>query len=118
MDLVTAFVGNLEVVGNGIVHVTEDQPLNLLIDKNLEMSFEFIVDSENKDARTSSRIEGKKWIWELTNYTNSLGVGLILPTELGMLKERKLYASFFIWTPNEKDGRRIVNYVIYLEKEA
>lgn len=118
MDLVTAFVGNLEVIGNGIVHVNENQPLNLLIDKNLEMSFEFIVDSNNKDSNTTTRIEGNKLIWELTNYTNSLGEGIILPIELGTLKERKMYASFFIWTPNEKETRRIINYAIYLEKEA
>lgn len=119
MDLdVKAFVGNLEVIGNGIVHANSDQPLNLLIGGALEMTFEFKTDNENKEFQTRYRVENNQWIWELINYNNSLGTGVIRPINIGNLKDRRLFASFFIWTPNPNENNRIINYVIYLEKES
>lgn len=115
-SFVTSFVGDLEVIGNGTVHTNNEQRLNLLIDGILEMEFEFLTDNENKDFQTSSRVEGSKWIWVLTNYTSSLGTGVLSPLHIGTLKERKLYASFWIMTPNTTDSWRIINYVIYLKK--
>lgn len=111
--MIKTFVGDLEVIENGIVHANNDQPLRLIIDE-LEMTFHFNSDPENKQLSTISKVVDKNLIWELTNYTNPLGSGVISPLELGSLNNRKLYASFFVWTPNEYDGKRIINYVIYL----
>jgi hypothetical protein len=115
---VKAQVGNLEVIGDGTVHVNMEQKLNLVIGGILDMEFEFLQDKNNKGFRTNSKVEGNKWIWELTNYNNTLGTGVITPIEIGTLRARKLYVSFWIWTPDEGIGRRIINYVVYLEKEA
>jgi hypothetical protein len=115
---VKAYSGNLEIIGNGTAHVNSEQPLLLVIGGNLEMEFEFLSDSKDSEFRTSYRVEEGKWIWELTNYNNSLGSGIISPLQVGTLEERKLFVSFFVWTPNEKEGRRIVNYVVYQEKEG
>lgn len=115
---VKAQIGNLEVIGDGTVHANMEQKLNLVIGGTLDMEFDFIQDKNDKEFRTKSRVDGGKWIWELTNYNNSLGTGVITPIEIGTLKARKLYVSFWIWTPEEGTGRRIINYVVYLEKEA
>jgi hypothetical protein len=112
---VKSFIGNLEIIGNGTVHSNEEQPLLLEID-TLEMGFIFVRDEKNKETRTESAVVGSRWNWELTNYVNSLGQGIISPVEIGTLKARRLFVSFYIWTPNEKENRRIINYVIYLEK--
>ena len=114
---VKAFTGNLEIIGNGTAHVNLEQPLNLVIGGNLKMEFEFIHDTKNSNFRTTYRVEDGKWIWELYNYINSLGSGIITPIQVGTLEERKLFVSFYVWTPDEKEGRRVVNYVVYQEME-
>ncbi len=115
---VKAYMGDLEIIGDGTAHVNQEQQLSLVIDGKLEMGFEFLSDSKNSEFKTSYRVEDNKWIWELTNYNNSLGTGIISPLQVGTLDEKKLFVTFFVWTPNEKEGRRIVNYVVYQEKEG
>jgi hypothetical protein len=112
---VKAYAGNLEVIGEGNVHISEERPLKLLIGKDLEMEFNFISDSSTKKFNTSYRTEGKKWIWELTNYDNPLGSGVLNPIEVGTLNSRKLFVSFFSWRPNTNSENRIVSYIVYQE---
>lgn len=114
-DQVKAYAGNLEVIGEGNVHVSEERPLKLLIGKDLEMEFNFISDSSNKESKTSYRTEGEKWIWELTNYDNALGSGVLNPIEVGTLSARKLFVSFFSWRPDINSASRIVSYIVYQE---
>lgn len=117
-SLVKAKLGNLDVIGNGVVHTNTDQSLTLIIGGELEMEFVFVQDKSIKGFITKSKVEDKKWFWILTNYTNPLGTGVITPIEIGTLDGNKLYASFFIWTPEESSEKRIINYVVYIAKEA
>ena len=38
------------------------------------------------------------------------------PIEIGSLGGKKLYVSFFVWTPNISQGKRIFNYCLYLSE--
>jgi len=114
---VKAFVGDLEVISNGIAHVNKDLHLKLEID-TLEMEFHFISDQENKGLLTKSRVEGNKWIWELINYKSSFGSGLVSPIELGLLRDRRLCCSFYIWATDSEIDEKIISYGIYLKKEV
>jgi hypothetical protein len=111
------FVGDLEVIHNGTIHVTKDKPLVLQID-DLKMKFNFLIDNKEKSFHTNYFVKDDTLHWELTNYTNSLGTGIIEPVIIGTLKRRKLYASFFVWTPNANEERRIINFVLYLGEEV
>ena len=115
INTVKAYSGALEVIGNGTVHVTENYPLNLKLGTDLEMGFEFITDKNEKEFKISRRIDEKnKLVWVLTNFSNSLGTGVVVPMRLGALYDRSLHFSFFIWTPSSEVNKRIVNYVVYL----
>jgi hypothetical protein len=113
---VKSYIGNLEIIGNGNVHVSAENPLNLIIGNELEMEFIFLPDTKDKNFRTTYKTEGKKWIWELFNFNNPLGTGVLKPIEVGTLNAKKLFVSFYSWKPNENSEVRIVNYVIYQEK--
>ena len=115
---VKAYVGNLEVIGDGYVHISDDNRLSLVIGDELEMEFTFLVDTKDKSPRTTYKAEGKKWSWELFNYVNPLGTGLLKPIEVGTLNSRKLFVSFYSWKPNENLDKRLINYVVYQEREA
>lgn len=113
--LVKAYVGDLEVVGNGIVQVTKDKNLLLVLGSILKMEFKFESDKENNEFSINRHIgKNKRLIWTLTNFNNALGTGIINPIELGSLSKRKVFVGFFVWSPVPKSGNRIVNYTIYL----
>jgi intein/homing endonuclease len=110
---VTAFVGDMEVIGNGIVQVSNSQQLILNID-NLKMSFCFSSDTNNPSSKWSSVVEGDTLVWQLVNFNNSLGEGVLNQIKIGALNKRELFATFYVWTIDKNQGFRNVNYVIYL----
>ena len=111
---IETFVGDLKVIKDGTVHISNESKLKLKID-TLEMEFDFISDTENKETKFDRVVNGNKWIWKLTNFNNSLGEGVLVPLAIGTLKNCKLFASFFVWTPDTNLGKRIINYVLYLK---
>lgn len=116
MKTIKTFVGDLEVIKDATVHLADDSKLTIIIE-TLEMEFDFISNKENKETKFERDVIGNKWIWKLTNFDNSLGQGILVPVEIGTLHNNKLFATFFIWTPDVKSGRRIVNYVLYIKNE-
>ena len=107
---IKAFTGDLEIIGNGLAPATKDMPVKIKID-DLELEFEFVTDKTN-NANVERRVVDKKLYIVLTNFNNSLGTGMIEPIEFGHIKNRKLYVSFWIWTPSVEEGRRIINWTI------
>jgi ribosome biogenesis protein Nip4 len=114
--MVKAFIDDLEVIGNGTVHVSDEKKLKLYLEENMEMEFEFVEDKTTREFKAESKAEKNNLVWVLTNYNNPLGTGVITPIEIGNIRNRKLFASFFVWTPDESLDVRIINYVIYLKK--
>ena len=110
------FVGSLEVIESKIVHVTMDNELSIQID-DLNLFVTFINDKDDKSKVKREVVNETTLRIICNNFENSLGEGLLSPLEIGILGGRKLFLSFFVWTPNLSQGRRIINYCLYLEKE-
>lgn len=112
---VKAFCGDLEVIGNGIAPSTIDLPLSIKI-KDLELMFRFETD-DSKEMKIEEKVNGKKLTLILMNFDNSLGSGVIEPVEFGFMDKRKLYLSYWIWTPSKNDAKRIINWTLLQGKE-
>ena len=111
---ITSFVGEYEIIGNGCAPSLLDMPLKISVE-DLTFEFNFISDSNNKETKVMKKnIDEKAGIFELVNFDNSLGTGALAPWHIGTLHSRKLYISFWVWTPNAKDGKRIINWTIML----
>jgi hypothetical protein len=109
-NFITAYSGDLEIIGNGIAPTTKDKPLSIKI-KDLELVFKFESD-DTKEMKAERRVDGKKLIMVLTNFNNSLGSGVIEPEEFGFIDNRKVYLSYWVLTPSSKDSKRIINWTI------
>lgn len=114
-DFITSYSGDLQIVGNGIAPCTVNMPLRLKI-KDLEIIFEFDSD-ESKEMKEIRQIDGKKLTLTLFNFDNSLGSGIIEPVEFGFMDNKKIYISYWIWTPSNKDSKRIINWTVLQGKE-
>ena len=112
--MIRTTIGNLEVIDNKIVHVTQDSDLSITVE-NLTVQIVFISDKTETDKIKREVVDETTLKIVCNNFDNSLGEGILAPLEIGHLGGRKLYISFFVWTPNLSQGRRIVNYCLYLE---
>lgn len=110
-------VGDLEVIKDAMVHLSDNNKLKIQIE-TIEMEFEFLNNSANKEPNFSREVIDNKWIWKLTNFENPLGTGILIPIEIGTLKGNKFYASFYVWTPDSKNSRKIINYVLYIKSNS
>lgn len=111
---VQTFVNGLELVKSGMVHITENSELKITID-NLTLLFAFEND-DSKQPVEKNLIDNSTLRICCNNFKNSLGEGIISPIEIGSLGGKKLYVSFFVWTPNISQGKRIFNYCLYLSE--
>ncbi len=112
-----AFLGNLEVLRSETVHVSPERKLKINVN-DLSLVFSFSTDSSVKETKISTSVDNKTLNLNLINFKNPLGEGLLAPAEVGTLNRRKLYLSFFVWTPNHDAGLRIINYVLYIGENA
>lgn len=112
--MIKTLVGTLEVFDNKIVHVTQDSDLSITID-NITILITFTNDKTEKDRIKKEIVDSATLKIVCNNFENPLGEGVIAPIEIGHYNGRKLYLSFFVWTPNSSQGRRIVNYCLYLD---
>ncbi|GEP52722.1 hypothetical protein FNO01nite_33940 [Flavobacterium noncentrifugens] len=113
---ISSFVGEYEIVGNGCAPSLIDMPLKLKIN-DLTFEFNFISDSDNKETKVTKRnVDGKVGIFDLINFDNPLGTGALTPWHIGTISGRKLYISFWIWTPSSNDGKRIIDWTLMLDQ--
>lgn len=108
---IKSFVGELEVIGNGIVPALTEAKLRLAVNE-LQFEFEFVVDKEHTGFKVERKVIEKKLTFILTNFENSLGSGILNPLEIGHLNSKRLYISFWVWTPNLTEGRRLINWTM------
>lgn len=114
-NIANSYSGELKVIGNGITPATKKMPLKIKI-QDLEIEFEFIDDKTN-ETEEERRIIGKKLLLILKNFNNSLGTGVIEPSEFGFLDKKKIYLSYWVVTPNTADGKRLVSWTILQSEE-
>jgi hypothetical protein len=108
---IKSFVGELEVIGNGIVPALTEAKLRLAVNE-LQFEFEFVVDKEHTGFKVERKVIEKKLTFILTNFENSLGSGILNPLEIGHLNSKRLYISFWVWTPNLTEGIRLINWTM------
>jgi hypothetical protein len=110
-----ATVGELTVLGSGLVHVNEGRNLSIKLD-DITVEFTFPTDSSNesREARVEADVEGKKLILKLLNFTNSLGQGQITPSIMGSIRQKTLFLSYYVWTVDLSKGLRLISYNFYL----
>lgn len=109
-------VGNLEVIDNKVVHVTKTSQLSINIDR-LTLIIDFSND-KNEFSKVSKEVVNDTTLRIVCNsFNNPLGEGILEPIEIGTLEGKKMYLSFFVWTPDLSFERRVVNYCLYLEKK-
>lgn len=106
---IISYVGDLEIIGNGIAPNLIEAKLKLVFD-DLQFEFEFVTDKENKGFTVGRKVIEKKLTFILTNFDNPLGTGLISPFEIGHHNGKRLYISFWVWAPNAAEGKRIISW--------
>ena len=112
--MIRTAVGDLEVIDSKTVHVTKESELSISIDE-LIVLISFTNEKEEKDRIKRVIVNETTLKIVCNNFDNPLGEGILTPLEIGVFNGRKLYLTFFVWTPNLTQGRRIVNYCLYLE---
>lgn len=113
---IKVYSGDLEIIGNGIVPTTQDRILKIKVD-TLEFQFYFVKDENEKSKIGRKVVDGKMHII-LTNFNKSLGIGMIEPIPIGTLKGKELFISLWVWTPSEKDEKRIINWTLLQGSEV
>jgi hypothetical protein len=108
--------GNLEVIGNGNIHIAFDRIFTIHIKDKVQVEFIFVENKEQSEDSIEANVVNDKLTLTLINYSNPLGMGVLEPMEIGILENKKLFLSFFIWHPNKEKGNRIINYVLYTEE--
>lgn len=104
------------MIDSKMVHTSEGHELSIEID-NIKIKFDFISDKNQTDKIRKEVIGGTTLKFIFNNFTNALGEGILSPLEVGVYNGRKLYISFFVWTPDASQDRRIINYCLYLGKQ-
>jgi hypothetical protein len=108
---IKSYVGDLEVIGNGVVPALIEAKLKLVL-YDLQFEFEFVTDKEHKGFKVERKVIEKKLSFILINFENALGSGLLSPLEIAHINSKRLYVSFWVWTPNLTEGRRLINWTM------
>lgn len=112
---VIAYNGDLQVVATGTTPSTEGYPLSLRI-RDLVLRFAF-ESNDSKELIVRRDIEGKTLTLILCNFDNSLGSGILSPEEFGEIDNHKYYITFWVWTPNKDENKRVINWCIYRDSD-
>lgn len=116
--MVKSIVGNLEVMRSEMVHLSIGYGLTISLNDLLFLVFVFKVDDSQKThIVTSPNNEKNKLVIECFNFTNSLGEGFLSPVPIGKFQGKQLYLTFYVWTADADQGKRIVNYCLYQSNE-
>lgn len=110
---IKTFIGNLELLKSEIIHVSGTNKLKIEVD-NLILIFEFEKNDSKQPEIKKELINEQTLKVSCTNFKNPLGEGVLSPIELGTLGGKKLFLSFFVWTPNIDKDAKIFNYCLYL----
>ncbi|PUA27406.1 MAG: hypothetical protein B0W54_12555 [Cellvibrio sp. 79] len=105
--------GGYEVIASGIVHLTESE-LKFYIG-GLTIKYRF--NSDNEGERFEAEIINNELIIKLFNFSNPLGQGRIDPVELGIINGRKLFATFWVDTPDLMSNHRQFSYTFLLAEQ-
>lgn len=90
--------------------------LKIDLDKTATIKIDFLFHcDESGEIKTSMNSpENGKVVFDLTNYTNSLGTGIVNPVEIGTLRDKKIFIIFYCYRLNNSSFP-ILDMSLYLE---
>ena len=105
------------IYSNRICCISNDS-VNLKIDLTdntaINIVFNFHSEKGGEIKTTMQSPENGKVVFDLTNYTNSLGTGTTKPVKIGVLNDKNIYIIFYIYRLG-KDTFPILDVSLYLE---
>lgn len=105
------------VYSNRICCISNDSvslKIDLAHDAELNMVFNFHYDDGDEIKTTMQSPENGKIVFDLTNYTNSLGTGITKPVKIGAFNDKGIYIIFYVYRLG-KDKFPILDISLYLE---
>ena len=109
--------GKRLVYSNRICCISNDS-VSLKIDLNpqtaIDIIFNFHYETGDEVKTTMQSPENGKVVFDLTNYTNTLGTGITKPAKIGVLNEKNIYIIFYVYRLG-KDEFPILDISLYLE---
>lgn len=111
--MIKSIVGNLNVIHSETVHLSEGRTLTVSLDDTLFFEFVFSGDETGKTNIKTSITNDNKLVVNCINFNNSLGEGILSPVNIGKYQGKQLLLTFFVWTPDSGQGKRIFNYCLY-----
>ena len=88
--------------------------IELANDAAINIIFNFRIEDGDEVKTTMQSPENGKVVFDLTNYTNSLGTGITKPVKIGALNEKSIYVIFYVYRL-DKDAFPILDVSLYLE---
>lgn len=105
------------VYSNRICCISNDS-INLKIDltekDTINIIFNFHYEEGDTIKTTMKSPENGKVVFDLTNYTNSLGTGITKPVEIGVLNNKKIYIVFCVFRLDTTTFP-ILDFSLYME---
>lgn len=88
--------------------------IDLAEDAVIDITFNFYCETGKEIKTTMKSPENGKIVFNLTNYTNSLGTGVAKPINIGVLNDKNIYIIFYVYRLG-KDTFPILDVSLYLE---
>ena len=109
---------NKRLVYSNRICCISNEAVNLHIDltdnESINIEFKFHCDESNEIKTSMHSPENGKVIFDLTNYTNSLGTGITKPVEIGALNDKKIFVIFYVYRL-DKTAFPILDMSLYME---
>lgn len=104
------FSNRICCISNDSVSLGVDMPNGEI----LNIIFNFHYEDGDEIKTTMNSPENGKVVFDLTNYTNSLGTGMTKPIEIGAFNNKSIYIIFYVYRLG-KDTFPILDVSLYLE---
>ena len=88
--------------------------IDLIDNAAINIIFNFHYEKGDEIKTTMKSPENGKVVFDLTNYTNSLGTGINKPVKIGVLNGKNIYIIFYIYRLG-KDTFPILDISLFLE---
>lgn len=105
------------IYSNRICCISKDSVsmnIDLSDDATINIIFNFHYEDGDEIKTTMHSPENGKVVFDLTNYTNTLGTGMTKPVKIGALNDKNIYVIFYVYRL-DKEAFPILDIGLYLE---
>lgn len=116
-DIVVS-VGEYKVFDSGSVISHDNKEIFFEIKKTIKVKIRFITNQEVEGHAANLSYEENHTVLviSLTNFDNTLGTGLTIPADIGVINGSKLYLQFIVYFLS--GGTRLLSYTWLTKKEG